>query len=279
MAADTGAVFRCVATGTGGTATSNSASLFFDTVASEYIAAVIAAGGTISSAKQIKVKALVLALNNSGLLTKIKAMYLFHGGVQASAKLNLMNPTTVVGSFCGTFIGTPTLQVDGGMTPSSGNYMRSGFNPDGGGLTDMSGAGIGFYGQNNTPASEYTIGLYNNFWMAPKQGVSYLALSNNYVNMGASENLSGFHFGTREPGTSQLRKYRNGTNVYSATLAFSSSYATSNSASAVAIVGGMLEVPSTVYPSTLPITLAFFSKGMTAAEVTTLNTIIQEYVA
>jgi len=246
-----------------------------DVLAEEYINAVITAGGTISAPKQVKVDTLITDLRANNLLNKIKALYLYHGNTLAGAAFNAVNPTSILGAFPITWVGSPTLNADGGFTPASGKYGITNFHPDGGGLTSDSGAGMGFYTDGTIGGSEYTMGLFNNFYFAPGQGV--VQISGAYKS-GVAQTTSGFYFATREPASSNIKTYRNGTVNINTTEAFSVAYSATTVGS-FALVGGMKEHPSTIYPSTAPLRLSIFTEGLLAAEVTILNTLIQNYLA
>jgi len=246
-----------------------------DVDAEVYINAVIAAGGTLSAPNQSKIDTLFTELKANSLYHKIKALYLYHGNTLNSALFNAKNPTTVLGAYPITWTGVPTLNANGGFTPASGKYGTTNFHPDGAGLTSDTGAGMGFYTESVISGSEYTMGIFNNFHFSPGQGAAQLSGGNNVL---TPTTAAGFHFIAREPASTTIKSYRNASVITSTTQAFSTAYS-ALTAGSFALVGGMKEHPSTVYPSTTPLRLSFFSEGLIAAEVTILNTLIQNYLA
>jgi len=250
------------------------------TVAADYLAAVVAQGGTVSAENQAKTTALVNALISAGLQRYIKALYLFHGNTNNAARLNVFNPTTLVGAFCGTFVGSPTLNANGGFTPASGKYFTSAFHPDGGGLTDLSGGGMFFYGTTNITGGEYPIGLLSTFYLAPNADGTNAALccSGAATTPVAAVNTSGFHWGGREANSSTIKAYRNGTQYISESIAFDTSYAGGYPTVSARIGGRRDQATPADNASTMPLRLAGFTKGLTSAQVAAFNTAVQEYV-
>lgn len=245
-------------------------------IADEYFAAITANSGTISAGNQAAVLGLLEDLQDAGILRRMVAVYLYHGNTLNAARLNVMNPGTWPGAWPITWVGSPTLNASGGFTPASGKY-GSALHPDLAGLTDLHGGGLGFYSTSNAASAEYTMGLFNEFYLAPKEGSgAYNRLSGTFNAVGANQNLSGFHFACRERNSSTIRAYRDGTNYSTVTKAFVTGYGVA-SATAYARVGGMLD-GVTHYTSTTPIRLSIVTEGMTVAEVGDLSTAIATYI-
>lgn len=247
----------------------------YDADAQIYFNAIAAASGTITDAKKLKVSDLFTGLKSNSLYNKIKALYLYHGNNLTAASYNALNPTAVLGSFKIDWTGTPTLNANGGFTPASGKYGNTNFHPDGGGLTSTSGAGMGFYCDGSVDAAEYTMGLYQYFQFSPGQGNAMIG-GTNIVLTGTTG--SGFHFISREPASTTCKSYRNATVITTAIRSFVGAYS-ANTSGSYSLVGGMKEHPSTVYPSVTPVRVSLFTEGLLAAEVTILNTLIQNYIA
>lgn len=249
-------------------------------LAEAYLAAITTNGGTINEANSNKVTSLLDGIESSGLDRYLKALYLFHGNTYASASLNALNPLNVTGSFYGSFTGSPTLNANGGFTPATGKYFTSNFHPDGGGLTDLSGGGMFFYGTSDITGGEYPIGLASTFYLAPNADGTNASICVSGSGSAATKvATNGFHWGGREANSSTVKAYRNGVEYISASVAFSSHYAGGYVAD-YAVVGGRRNQPSALYnASTMPLRLAGFSKGLTSTQVQTFNTLIQEYVA
>lgn len=249
-------------------------------IAAEYFAAITTNSGTISTDNQTAVSNLLEGLNDAGMFDDILALYLFHGNHLNAARLNVMNPTTIDGSGMITWVGTPTLNVSGGITPSSGNYGKA-CHPHYMGLhnfTNFNGAGIGFYSTSNSATSERTIGNITDFYLAPKySGTSEVAVSNSAIT-GTAQDLSGFHFGTREPSSDNIAAYRNGAAYLTGTRGFTQIYSVIND-QGILHVGGCNNNGSGNLTSTTPIRLALVTRGLLAAQVATLNTLIQTYIS
>jgi len=96
----------------------------FDPDATTYIAAVLAAGGTLSSPQEEAINTYFVDLKAEGLYSKLYYMHLFFGGVENSNKINALNPGTYDLGFQGTWAhattGSSTVQ-------SNSNYATSGF--------------------------------------------------------------------------------------------------------------------------------------------------------
>lgn len=249
-------------------------------LAATYLSAVTTAGGTVSAPRQEKVTTFIVGLYNAGLWQRIKCLYLFLGNTNNAALLNAINPTTLLGAYSGTWVGTPTLNADGGFTPSSGNYFNSNFHPDGGGLLDLNGGGMFFHGTSNIVGGEFPIGLASTFFLAPNANgtQAFVRCSGNTSTAVAAVDTSGFHWGGREANSSNVRAYRNGTQYISETIAFANHYAGFDTTSRCFIGARRDQVTPATNASTMPLRLAGFSLGLSAAQVATFNTLVQEYV-
>ena len=95
-----------------------------DPDAAAYIAAVLAAGGTLSSPQEEAINTYFVDLKAEGLYSKLYYMHLFLGGVENSNKINAVNPGTYDLGFQGTWThttgGSSTVQ-------NNANYATSGF--------------------------------------------------------------------------------------------------------------------------------------------------------
>lgn len=245
-----------------------------DDLADEYFAAITANSGTISAGNQTAVRDFLNGLYTQGLLDDVLILYLFHGNHLDSARLNTVNPTLDPGAWPITWSGTPTLNAAGGITPSVGNY-GIGFHPDGAGLTDLTGGGIGFYSTSNSATSEYTIGHQTYFFLAPKRSGNAEFAPGFTLVTGTVQDLSGFHFGSREPNSDNVAMYRNGTAYFTGTRNFGNSrYVTGVG---YVHIGGM-NTGSANSASTTPIRLAIATRGLLAAQVSALNTLVTAYI-
>lgn len=245
-------------------------------LASDYFSAINSQGGTISTGNRQAVSDFLAALYEASILRRVIALYLYHGNALNSARLNVINPTTVYGSWVLTWNGTPILNAAGGFTPTASNYGIA-MMPDFAGLTEYSGMGMGFYSTSNSSSGEYSMGLFAQCYLAPKEGTgAFCRFSGTFNSVGTNRDLSGFHFACRERGmSSTIRAYRNGVEYGNATKAFNNDYAATNHAIRV---GGMFEAPSTHYTSTTPIRLSIVTEGLTSSEVAALNTAVSAYI-
>lgn len=245
-------------------------------IADEYFTAISANSGTISSGNQAAVLGLLEDLQAAGILRRMIAIYLYHGNTLNAARLNVMTPGTWPGAWPITWTGTPTLNASGGFTPTAANY-GSALHPDLAGLTELHGGGLGFYSTSNAASGEYSMGLFNEFYLAPKEGSgAYNRISSTFNAAGSNQDLSGFHFACRERNSSTIRAYRNGTSYATITKAFVTGFGATSVI--YARVGGMLEHPATHYPSTTPIRLSVITEGMTVAEVGDFSTAVSTYI-
>ena len=95
-----------------------------DPDAATYIAAVLAAGGTLSSPQQTAINTYFVDLKAEGLYSKLYYMHLFLGGVENSNKINALNPGTYDLGFQGTWTHATT---GSSTTQNNANYATSGF--------------------------------------------------------------------------------------------------------------------------------------------------------
>ena len=95
-----------------------------DPDAATYIAAVLAAGGTLSSPQQTAINTYFVDLKAEGLYSKLYYMHLFLGGVENSNKINAVNPGTYDLGFQGTWTHATT---GSSTTQNNANYATSGF--------------------------------------------------------------------------------------------------------------------------------------------------------
>jgi hypothetical protein len=98
------------------------------TPADTYIAAVLAAGGTLSGAQETAIRTFYNSLDTTGIYSKMYAMWPFLGGTAASNAIEFINPG---GGFNLTFTGTWThTNIEGSSTiASAANYANTSFNP------------------------------------------------------------------------------------------------------------------------------------------------------
>lgn len=237
-----------------------------------YIQAVLDEGGTLSEPNKQKIRTLFADLEAANVYNKIKILYLYHGNTASSAGLNAVNPTNLLGAYKITWTGSPALDSDGGLLHNAGVRGNTGFYPDGGGLDFLTGAGMGFWASSTISPTEYTMGLYAQFFYSPGLGV---ALSNGEAAIPVNTNV-GFHFATRESENNSVKTYYGNTLISTTGPAFNVVF---NSNGLSAYVAGMIELPNNFYESVTPIKLSIFTLGLTAGEVASLNTCFQTYTS
>lgn len=243
-----------------------------DADANLYITAVEANNGTLSENDKTRIQTLFSDLKAAEVYNKIKILYLYHGNHENSCGLNAINPTGLLGAYKIIWTGTPTFNINGGLIYNAGVRGNTQFHPDGGGLSFLSGAGMGFWADEVVANNEYSMGIYPAFWYGPTAGV---ALSNGFALITSSTGI-GLHFATRESESNSVKTYYGNTLISTTGPGFNVVF---NGNSNPAYVGGMLELPNTFYEATTNVRLSIFTIGLTAAEVTAMNTCFQTYLS
>jgi hypothetical protein len=207
------------------------------TPADIYIAAVLAAGGTLSGAQQTAIGTFYNSLNTVGVYSKLHAMYPFMGGTASSNAIDFINPG---GSYDLTFNGTWTHSVSGSSTAdASGNYANTGLDPSlfnsttnfsFGNMVVGASNSNGYSGIGNAAGNYIILGqaglptVFLEGWMGASSGV---AVGTNYIN-GALQIVSrtGASAWTRNyvasgsAGTITTNSFTNTISSYSANLYF-----------------------------------------------------------
>lgn len=246
-------------------------------VATEYFAAVVAAGGTISAPNQARVTALMVDLAEADLLKQIKVLYLYHGNTLNSAAINAVNPGGQLGSYPIVWTGTPTLHTDGGFTASNTAYGVPVLHIDSV-FTYQTGLSAGYWGGTGaTGGGDYPIGADPGFYHSPNTG--YTRMGGTFK-AGSAQTATQFHVGTREPYSTTIRAYRNTTQWIDTTEAWpvSDLYTTELEAMSIGI-GRLREYGSGGYASTQIQNLTFVGRGLTAAQVSDFSAAVAEYMA
>lgn len=137
------------------------------TDADVYIAAVLAAGGTLSGTEQTAIRTFFTDLKSDGIYSKLFQMYTYMGGTASSNAINLINPGTNDLSFSGTWAHSTSGSF---ATQNNANYGDTGYNvltnqvyttasfSFGYQLTDVDGAGFGYMGAGNGTTNYITVG-------------------------------------------------------------------------------------------------------------------------
>ena len=139
----------------------------YQSPADTYIAAVLAAGGTLSGAQETAIQTFYNSLDTAGIYSKLYAMYPFLGGVAASNAIDFVNPG---GGFDLTFTGTWTHSnaIGSSCAANLANYANTSFNPttDAASVTTnfsfgvfaVAGSNTGYHGIGTTSANYIILG-------------------------------------------------------------------------------------------------------------------------
>lgn len=152
----------------------------YDSDAVAYLNAIVSAGGTVDATMSAATNTLVVDLKTAGLWTLIDAAYPFLGGISASCKYNIKNPTDTDGAYRMTFAGSWTINSSGvkPTSKSSANYGNSYWTP------------YGNLGDRNTSHHYYRyINGVNNV------GCDYAGVASPYTMLGACSQLEWFDGG------------------------------------------------------------------------------------
>jgi hypothetical protein len=239
-------------------------------------------GGVTTNAKKQKLETLLNGIESGTLINKLKALYLFEGGNADSILINAVRPYTGLYNYEASMVGSVIIDPNGGVTPSSANYLVSGVNPTGVGMDDLSGAMIAFYSPTALTPSEYTTGLYNYFYYAPgfnDAGKGYFELGNNFKEI-TTDNRAGLHMVNRQPNFGLVKTYYNNTvtNTINDAAYIGSYNINSNSFSSTANLNGLRD-GNTNLPSTNKMSMVCYSLGLTDSEALEFTNLITNYYA
>ncbi len=127
--------------------------LVIDADANAWASAVVANGGTVSSARKSLVTTLIKGLKADGVWSKLDHLWLFAAENAPSAL------TDIVGRTLATAVGSPTFTADDGYTGAASKYINTNVNPStAGGHYTQSAAHWSVWQFNSTPNAGASIG-------------------------------------------------------------------------------------------------------------------------
>ena len=250
------------------------------TEARSYLSAVVSAGGTVSSPMSAATITMFNSIWTNGFNTGMIYMYPFIGGTAAAHKFNGMNPVDTNGAYRLTFNGGWT-HSSSGATPNGTNaYANTYFAPSTLGSLTISGGTQGFYSGTDATggASMGALGGLggSNGWVFYPQSASRTMNSFGWENdLGAettstiTNSLGGLSFS--RSGSTAIQYYRRGTFVES--VVRNSIQKTDNSMYLAALNQNGTDTQYSVYSHQF----TYAHTGLTSAQISTLDTIIQTY--
>ncbi len=232
--------------------------------------AFITATGITNTVQKTSINTLVLSLKSNSLWTKIIAAYPFIGGTSSTCSRNLKENTNHL-SFVNTVAGDFT---NNGWTPNGTNsYANTNVNfPT---ETSLNSLAMGLYSRTNNIASGIDMGgaAINNNTISLAGGITVTTTSNNATNLSSSIPSTQGLFVVSRTASNAVANYRNSTLLTAST----------NASGALPLVDCFLGArqfgnggPAANF-SNRQFAFAFISLGLTAGEVSTLYTIIQQY--
>lgn len=243
--------------------------------------AFITAAGITDPTQQSAINTLVLDLKGYGIWTKMKAVYPFVGGTATTHKYNLMDPRDLDAAFRLSFINSWTHDSDGAQGNSTNGYADTFLN----GSTELSAT--------STHLSAYSFLDINNNTYDLGNIVTSPAILGTHLGLGtvaggnrtlrvrlasgtASDNnviynTVGFFVGNREPSSTNIKTYQNGT--------LRTDYASTSSShlNETIILGSIRFNGSVITPSNRKYSFVSIGDGLSATEVQDLTTAVNSY--
>jgi hypothetical protein len=252
------------------------------TQAQAYLSAVVAAGGTgITSTVSAATITLFTSLVSNGLYDGMIFMYPFLGGNAAGHKFNALNPLDTNGAYRLTFNGGWT-QSTSGATPNGTNaWANTYFAPTTLSSLTISAGTMGLYCGNDTSGlcaiGGGGSGVSNNYWaFYPRNGSGNMGGLAWESSVGATttstipNSLGGLHF-TRSGTTTTCQYYRRG--VFVQSVSVNANAKASNSL----YLGALNQAETANQFSPFRHQFTYAHTGLTASQITTLDSIIQTY--
>ena len=250
------------------------------TEARTYLSAVVTAGGTVSAPMSAATITMFNSIWSNGFNTGMLYMYPFIGGTAASNKFNGMNPVDTDAGYRLAFNGGWT-HSSSGATPNGTNaYANTYFTPNSAATLTLSAGTMGFYSGTDSAASNTSsMGSKSNLsdgWAFYPQSASRTMSSFAWENaLGAATTLSiinslgGLSFS--RSGSTAVQYYRRGTFVESV-LRNSVAKSTTN-----IYLGALNNNGTDTQYSVYRHQFTYAHTGLTSAQISTLDTIIQTY--
>jgi hypothetical protein len=255
-------------------------SISYDTDAQAFFTAVEGAGGSLTLTEKTALNNLCVDFKDSSLWSKFIAIYPFAGGSAASHKYNLKDPRDLDAAYRITFNGTITHSSTGANpNGSSGTYGHTHLVPNV--ALSLNSVHISYYSRETTTK---TNSVEFGQWTNPSNGSLFIAPrfsgSDNYSGVNSAVggpfadaiNSQGYFVVTRTTSVGNYQ-YKNG--VQTRVFANNSGNLGLNPLYIFAMAEGA--GATNMYNSDRECAFASVGSGLTAAEVATLNRIVEEY--
>lgn len=251
-------------------------SIIADADAQAFIDAVIAGGGSLTTAEQIAVNTLVTDLKAYSLWSKFDAVYPMVGGTATSTKYNLVDPQDTDGAFRLTFNGPWTYASTGITGDKSTTYADTHLDPAT--YLSLNDTHISYYSRtNNSSVGVVEMGIADNggnsLFIAPR----YNGGTSNYRAVNAAQTVAGvsptstglFQANRIASGTS--KQFRNGSAINTDSIA---SVALS---SRTIYIGAYNHYLGNNFPTDRECAFASIGQGMTDAEAANFYKSVQAF--
>lgn len=244
-----------------------------DPDAAAYLAAVVAAGGTVTPTIETAVDDLFVGLKADGLYSKLIAFYPIVGGVQASHAVEGKSPG---GAYDISYNGAWTHSVSGQTPPNGGYGLTNYIVPSGGAAGSTQNLSIGVYANTNTDTYsgfEMDMGVRNGAgsgngdwrlivgWSGTNESRVYMGSSTNEATISPRQG-AGFYVGTRTSNTAKL--------FYNGVLKVTSSPTINETSLYSMSLGGEYNGTVNQFPSSKRQAFAFIAQYLTDGEVSDL---------
>lgn len=229
------------------------------------------------------INTLVLDLKGANLWTKMYALWPFVGGTSTTNRYNLIDTTQYLLSFSGSQTFNSTGWFNNSISPDNG--ARTGFNPITQ-VTDLNDFGIGYYAGNPTSTGTIDIGSWPGsggnssiYLSADLAGGTGLYISDFYSEAqnrivtanGASGNVVGM-WSVQRTANNVMKAYRGGTNI-----ATNTTTRTDSPPNWDISIGGTATATQIIQNKDQKYQLLYFSYGLNDSQMTSLNTIVEDF--
>jgi hypothetical protein len=242
----------------------------FDADAAAFFARVTAAGGTLSATEKIATNQLVLDLKANSLWTPMKAIYPMVGASAAACAQNLKSS-----SFTGTFTSTGWTFASTGVTPNGTSaYFDTTFKPSTG-FNSNNDISFGYYNNENMTSPSTSMGCTD---LALAKGCYLIANVGGVSYNKVSSDVSQAYSGTFTTGLySLIRTISTEFNYYKNNSLLNTQLASSTGRSSANFYIGAVNLTSSVEYEKGRCAYAFMGDGLTATQIGTNYTIIQNF--
>jgi len=244
--------------------------------------AFITAAGITDPTQQSAINTLVLDLKGYGIWTKMKAVYPFVGGTATTHKYNLKDPRDLDAAFRLTFSAGWAHSSNGALPNGSSAWAESYLN----GSTELSATSthLSLYSRTDSPlqvrydmgnivTSPAVLGTHLGIGTASGTNSTFRTRLASGTASGTNNvpNTTGFFVGNREPSSSNITNYRNGSLVESYTSTASSHL------NQTIVIGAIRFNNSITQYSNKEFAFMSIGDGLTSTEASNLYTSVQAY--